>query len=202
MDMPEDDIEAFGCFIEWLYRFQLPDNTRHYFKTDTQSAEEIMWCKTWILADKLDLKDLVDLVYLRFQKYRGDASSSPLSEETVKFVWDTMPESAPHRLFLIDKSTEEAFFTPKDRADWLCSPAITHQEYCHAVMKSTASHIHLEDPAACSFKLCKLHDKTDKYLSRQSLFSLWSRSAYFARKIGGQNPGKPSYESDSDDSDY
>ncbi|TAQ83611.1 hypothetical protein B7494_g8067 [Chlorociboria aeruginascens] len=105
MDLEEEDPEAFGLLVDWIYG-RLECTESH--QDPLREGHVMRWAKLWILADKWRIKELTcdaleccnECVYLA--RWCPDA-------EDVEFVFGNGPESSPLRDWMLTEVAMVAF---------------------------------------------------------------------------------------------
>jgi len=112
--LPEDDPEAFGLLVEWVYKDQLPQ-----FGDDTVRRDCILRLKLYILAEKYGLiplmDDSMDFIRLCFRTGR-----CRMTLKWCDYAYENTPEKSPLRSFISSYFVYQ-FFHRRDEDLWSTS---------------------------------------------------------------------------------
>jgi len=116
MELLEDDPEAFGRLVEWVYtssRFScdlcqkitlVPRSSTHPY----DPAHELQWLRLWVLADKLNVSTVTDGALLTHTSCLEDGALV-ISPEAVDFVCKHTLEDSALRKHLVREASKIVF---------------------------------------------------------------------------------------------
>jgi hypothetical protein len=124
--LPDDDPDTFMEFLNWAYRGQILD--------DKFSPKWIELCRLWVLADKLGVRELQNLV-ITHCGHKYILNHDFVDKEAVEYVYDHTPADSPLRRMVVDtwilKSKPEVFAAVKGEMK-----AEFWEDCCLALMKN------------------------------------------------------------------
>jgi hypothetical protein len=171
MELPEDDPEAFGLLVDWVYKEQLkckicppPIFGRSAFPKKVDAAHELQWLRLWVLADKFNLTGLGEAA---LSKHVGCLSDSTLAiaPETVALACEHSTEDSALRKHLVKMIVGAVFSTPPPPdtgSNGLGLAAAANVSFNQQVMDAIQQHMQIPRGNGCAFYFCTFHDSQSR----------------------------------------
>jgi hypothetical protein len=168
MELTDDDPDAFGHLVDWVYMERLkckmcPPRTDGGwgpsfvpFPRPVDPTHELQWLRLWILADRLNLLDLGQAALYQHTKC---LSSLAISPEAVALVCDNTAEDSALRTHLVKDMLETIFSrSPEDGgSNGLGLAAAANPIFNQQVMDAIQQHLRIPQQNNCNLCACSFH---------------------------------------------
>ena len=152
--LPEHAPETFDFILKWIYQKELgvTDYCTTLFATHSKStagleAAFLLLCRMYILADYLDIKEVVDAVMDEINVSlvsEEDVRFSPIGPEVVKAVFQNTAESSRLQKFVLQNLAEHLVYTTGGRAVEEYTKCFTEIEGFGAVLLKRVLELHTQ----------------------------------------------------------
>jgi hypothetical protein len=169
MELPDDDPEAFGHLVDWVYTKVLkcklcasrpPDYwDEAYTASHVDAAHELQWLKLWVLADRMNLTKLAD--YALDMHIRCISEHNlVISPEAVILACETPAEDGALRKHLVEVVMNDIFRSPPSdgRSNGIGVGSAANASFNQEVMDAIQHHLQIARTKTCPYQLCPIHD--------------------------------------------
>jgi hypothetical protein len=169
MELPDDDPEAFGHLVHWVYTKVLkckicasppPGNwDEAYTALHVNAAHELQWLKLWVLADRVNLTILADYA---LDMHVGCLSDHDwvVSPEAVILACENPAGDGRLRKHLVEVVMDGMFQSPPSdgRSNGLGVGAVANASFNQEVMDAIQHHLQIARTETCPYYSCPIHD--------------------------------------------
>ena len=163
LELPEDNPEAFGQLVDWLYMESVlcpvcDDYDNSPSTEDMENPKHVLqWAQLWVLADKLGCEKLMDLAEEKFIKcVKND--DFVVTPGVISFVFEQTSETCYLREWLPEYFMV-LFFTPRSYS--LGEAAAASENFNVEFLKQIKAHVD-KKKEDCYIYGCTLHKAGDK----------------------------------------
>ncbi len=163
MELPDDDPEAFGHLVNWIYTENLICKLCFINRATGKRPDDLhqlQWLKLWILADKLNLPQLAAYC-LRVHSDCLDDNASGITPEAVKLVCEHTSEDSELRKHLVKEVAECVLFRDRKFIGDLGVSAAANPSFNQQVMEEIQNYLNISQDGRCSSFVCPTHNPRD-----------------------------------------
>jgi BTB/POZ domain len=170
MELPDDDPEAFGLLVNWIYTervdCKLCDIAGNKGYDQYSPVHDLQWLKLWVLADKLNLTDVAEKT-LGTHSRCLDQCRKEVSAEAVTYLCDHAGEESLLRKYMVQRVLKPLFLW-EDRESGnigdMGEVAATNSSFNREVWEACRDHLKLLQESDCGiydgWGKCLVHDSS------------------------------------------
>jgi hypothetical protein len=122
MDLPEDDPSAFGKVVDGIYKrfLDCPEHQPTWASSSPslsikpiETEHQVLWCKVWIMADKLGMTDLACQTILQYRRCLEN-STITIGPTVINFVYENTLEGSDLRELLFHRAMQQFYDSSKE----------------------------------------------------------------------------------------
>jgi hypothetical protein len=187
MDLPEDDPSAFGKVVDGIYK-QFLDCSEHQptwaFSSRSlsirpiETAHQVLWCKVWIMADKLGMTDLACQTILQYRRCLEN-STITIGPMVINFVYENTLEGSDLRELLFHRAMQQFSDSSKEPdLKGLGDVTAGNNTFNGEMLLRVGGHIKVSRNG-CKLRNCSLHDDVYGEWAKQNGVAVgWGRGAW------------------------
>ena len=168
MELPDDDSEAFGHLINWVYTDVVACKwcvIQQYSGGGPNDQEmrvhDLQWLKLWILADKLNLPELAANC-LRALSICLDDNASGITPEAVNLACEHTSEDSELRKHLVKEVAERVLLRDHKFVGHLGISAAANASFNQQVMEEIQkNYLRISEDEKCTSFICPMHNPPD-----------------------------------------
>jgi hypothetical protein len=169
MELPDDDPEAFGYLVDWVYTKGLKcklcaspppgHGVEPYTASHVDAGHELQWLKLWLLADRMNLTILA-IYALDMHLDCISEHDLVISPEAVILACENPAGDGSLRTHLVDVVVNGMFKSrPFDgSSNGLGVGAAANASFNQEVMDTIQNHLQIARTEPCSYYECPIHD--------------------------------------------
>jgi hypothetical protein len=167
MELPDDDPEAFGYLVYWVYTEALkckfcpaPVHWGEAYTTPhVDAAHELQWLKLWVLADRVNLTELGESA-LNMHLRCISEHNLVISPEAVILACENPAGNGVLRKHLVEVVMNGMFRSPLSdgSSNSLGVGAAANASFNQEVMDAIQHHLRIARTETCPYELCLIHD--------------------------------------------
>jgi hypothetical protein len=170
MELPDDDPEAFGHLVDWVYTEVLkcklcaPLPPGHwnepYTPSHVDAAHELQWLKLWVLADKMNLTELGDSA-LDMHLRCLSGHDLVISPEAVSLACGNPAGDGKLRKHLVEGMMMSGMYQlpPSDgRSNDLDVGVFANASFNKELIETILHHLQIPKTEMCPYRHCPIHD--------------------------------------------
>jgi hypothetical protein len=167
MELPDDDPEAFGYLVYWVYTEGLKCKIcpapvhwgEAYTTPHVDAAHELQWLKLWVLADRVNLTELGESA-LNMHLRCISEHNLVISPEAVILACENPAGDGSLRTHLVDVVISGMFKSrPSDgSSNGLGVGAAANASFNQEVMDTIQNHLQIARTEPCPYYDCPIHD--------------------------------------------
>jgi hypothetical protein len=165
VELPDDDPEAFGHLVNWVYTDVLDCKLCVFNRTmgerhgDTDKpVHQLQWLKLWILADKLNLSELAEKCLSAHSECLDD-SASVVTPEAITLACEQSSDGSELRRHLVKEVAECVLFWHDKYVEGAGVAAAANASFNQQVLEEIQNHLKVGQDGGCNSDRCPMHNR-------------------------------------------